>query len=137
MRHMSFAQKKLSLLALATCLLALIVILLGAYTRLTNAGLSCPDWPHCYGYLTAPHTSSQIQAATKAYPGTPVETTKAWTEMVHRYAAGGEGLLILALVILIGWRKPVSLVLIALLSTQILLGMLTVTRQLNPLIVLS
>ena len=52
-----------SKLALVAFLLAFVVIILGAYTRLTDAGLSCPDWPHCYGFMTAPHTQSQLQSA--------------------------------------------------------------------------
>ena len=57
-----------SKLALFTFILAFVVILLGAYTRLTDAGLSCPDWPNCYGYLTAPHTPTQLQDAAQTYP---------------------------------------------------------------------
>ncbi|OGT58321.1 MAG: hypothetical protein A3F43_05115 [Gammaproteobacteria bacterium RIFCSPHIGHO2_12_FULL_42_10] len=125
------------------CVLAFIVILLGAYTRLTNAGLSCPDWPHCYGYLVAPHTKAQLETAFNRYPATPVNIKKAWTEMTHRYLAGTEGILVLALVISIwGNRKKDSLsrmmsfVLMTLLCAQVLLGMLTVTEKLHPIIVL-
>lgn len=132
-----------SKLALIACGFAFIVILLGAYTRLTNAGLSCPDWPHCYGYLTAPTTAAQVQGASAAFPSTPVDVKRAWTEMVHRYFAGTEALLILALISSIFFtRKTKGLrvilmgtALVALLSTQILLGMLTVTEKLKPAIV--
>jgi len=134
-----------SKLALFTFALAFVVILLGAYTRLTNAGLSCPDWPHCYGFITAPHTASQIQDAAQRYPLTPVDTQKAWTEMTHRYFAGTEGILILILAFsILTTRKAtdikssiIALILIALLCVQIMLGMLTVTEKLKPLIVLS
>lgn len=134
-----------SKLALFTFLLAFVVIILGAYTRLTDAGLSCPDWPHCYGYITAPHTSSQLEGAAQLYPAMPVNIKKAWTEMTHRYFAGTEGILILVLAasILFG-RKAVNyqsrfiaVALIGLLGIQVTLGMLTVTEKLRPVIVLS
>lgn len=67
------------------------VVLRGAYTRLVDAGLGCPDWPGCYGFLTVPETEQEIQIAEQAYPHAPVETDKAWSEMVHRYLAGTLG----------------------------------------------
>jgi len=132
-------------LALFTFLLAFVVILLGAYTRLTDAGLSCPDWPHCYGYLTAPHTLSQLETAANAYPLAPVNVKKAWTEMTHRYAAGAEGLLILLLCFTLLLNRQIkdfkssfiALSLITLLGVQVMLGMLTVTEKLKPVIVLA
>lgn len=134
-----------SMLALFTFALAFIVIMLGAYTRLTNAGLSCPDWPHCYGYLTAPHTAAQIQDAFLKYPTTPVDVKKAWTEMTHRYFAGTEGILILILSFSILFARKakdmksycIAIGLIGLLCVQVMLGMLTVTEKLKPVIVLS
>lgn len=148
MAHYWFVSTKYrrsSKLALFTFLLAFVVILLGAFTRLTNAGLSCPDWPHCYGFITAPHTSDQMQSAAQLYPSMPINVTKAWTEMTHRYFAGTEGVLILILAfsILLGRKakdtkaKFISIALIALLSMQVMLGMLTVTEKLRPVIVLS
>jgi cytochrome c oxidase assembly protein subunit 15 len=127
------------------CVLAFVVILLGAYTRLTNAGLSCPDWPNCYGYLTAPHTPQQVAEATSRYPHTPVETNKAWTEMTHRYLAGTEGLLIVVLASSILARRKrytpamrsLSIALIVWFIVQALLGMFTVTARLSPVVVLS
>lgn len=132
-------------LALVAFGLAFFVIMLGAFTRLTNAGLSCPDWPHCYGYLTAPHTMQQLEGAIARYPLAPVDIKKAWTEMTHRYFAGAESLLIvtLAFTFLFGRKArdvkstTIALTLLALLSTQILLGMLTVTEKLRPVIVLG
>ncbi|OGT36985.1 MAG: hypothetical protein A3F11_08950 [Gammaproteobacteria bacterium RIFCSPHIGHO2_12_FULL_37_14] len=132
-------------MVLLTFICAFVVILLGAYTRLTNAGLSCPDWPHCYGFLTAPYTQAQLQTAINHYPLSPIDIKKAWTEMTHRYAAGTEGILILILSGSILFAKKakdgksimMSLILIALLSVQVLLGMLTVTALLKPIIVLS
>jgi heme a synthase len=140
----STKYRRSSKLALFTFLLAFVVILLGAYTRLTDAGLSCPDWPHCYGYITAPHTPSQLQGAAKQYPLAPINIKKAWTEMTHRYFAGTEGILILILsfsILLTRKAKNVkstliALALITLLCTQVLLGMLTVTEKLKPVIVL-
>lgn len=134
-----------SKLALFAFGLAFIVILLGAFTRLTDAGLSCPDWPNCYGYITAPHTADQIQDAAQKYPLTPVNVKKAWTEMTHRYVAGTEGILILILSFGVLFAKRtrntatiiIGSSLIALLGVQVLLGMLTVTKNLKPVIVLS
>jgi len=141
----STKYRRSSKLALLTFVLAFIVILLGAYTRLTNAGLSCPDWPHCYGFITAPHTASQLQMAAEAYPQSPVDIKKAWTEMTHRYFAGTEGVLILILafsILLTSKARDVKstligILLVALLCTQVMLGMLTVTEKLKPVIVLS
>ncbi len=137
--------KQGSKLALVAFVFAFFVIMLGAYTRLTDAGLSCPDWPHCYGFITAPHTVEQIQDATARYPLMPVEVKKAWTEMTHRYCAGMEGILILALAyILLRTRHIRALqstvkagLLIGLLGIQVGLGALTVTQKLTPVIVLS
>src|SRR6185295_19344845 len=103
------------------------------------------DWPHCYGYLTAPHTPEQIQSAALSFPQTPVNVKKAWTEMTHRYFAGTEGILILILAggIFFASRKQkkmaiaVAITLIGLLFVQVGLGMLTVTAKLKPVIVLS
>lgn len=148
MAHYWFISTKYrhnSRLALFTVGLAFAVILLGAYTRLTDAGLSCPDWPHCYGFLTAPHTNSQLQDAVSKYPMTPVNVKKAWTEMTHRYFAGTEGILILILSFSILFARKarnlkstfIGISLMVLLAVQVLLGMLTVTEQLKPVIVLS
>lgn len=138
-------QKTSSKLALAAFAFAFIVIMLGAYTRLTDAGLSCPDWPQCYGYITVPHTSQQILDASARYPATPVDVTRAWSEMTHRYCAGIETILILSLTYMLLFTRKLrdlksitkSVLLIGLLMVQILLGALTVTQKLTPAIVLS
>ena len=80
-------------------LLAMVVILLGAYTRLENAGLGCPDWPGCYGKLLLPNTQADLAKAQQNFPSQPLVLKKAWTEMVHRYFAGTLGLLIFGLAI--------------------------------------
>jgi heme a synthase len=126
-------------LALLGVLLCFGVVVLGAYVRLSNAGLGCPDWPGCYGHLT-PNGALQ-EAAPLAY-ARPLEAGKAWREMIHRYAAGALGLVILAIAVLaIRARRerlanlPLALTLLAAVVVQALLGMLTVTWQLTPLIV--
>jgi cytochrome c oxidase assembly protein subunit 15 len=131
-------------LAIFATFLALVVVMLGAYTRLKDAGLGCPDWPGCYGQLTAPHTPAQLQKAEQDFPGQVVETGKAWKEMVHRYFAGSLGMII---VLLLFWAvvrrvrgfqdQPLVLpiLLTLLVIFQAVLGMWTVTWKVLPLIV--
>lgn len=129
--------------ALLTALLAYAVVLLGAYTRLSDAGLGCPDWPGCYGQLLAPSQAPDISEAVEAYPDSQVEPAKAWKEMIHRYAAGTLGLLIVLLAFLSfrdrrrSWRRWLAGFLVALVIFQALLGMWTVTLQLKPLVVMG
>jgi cytochrome c oxidase assembly protein subunit 15 len=85
------------LLAWSAVAVTLCVIVLGAYVRLSHAGLGCPDWPGCYGHATWPNQSDEIAAANQAFPQRAVEVPKAWREMVHRFLAGGLGLMVLAL----------------------------------------
>jgi cytochrome c oxidase assembly protein subunit 15 len=131
-------------LVLAATLLALVVVVLGAYTRLSDAGLGCPDWPGCYGRLGAPVSEEARAAANAAFPERAVEPRKAWTEMIHRYAAGTLGLLVLALAVLAWIRRsdpgqPVALpaLLLGVVVFQALLGMWTVTLLLKPLVVMG
>ncbi|NND60188.1 MAG: COX15/CtaA family protein [Gammaproteobacteria bacterium] len=116
----------------------------GAWVRLTDAGLGCPDWPGCYGQLTPPQSAAEIERANAAFPDAPVETGKAWREMLHRYAIPFLGLIVLALAaIAIANRDDpfvpllVPLLLIPLLGLQAALGMLTVTMLLQPIIVVA
>jgi len=131
-------------LALLGTVLALCVVVLGAYVRLNNAGLGCPDWPGCYGHLTVGQAVEHAQSANAAYPDRPLEAGKALKEMVHRYFASTLGLVIIALAVIAfrnrrdrnqPVRLPIALVLLVLF--QGLLGMWTVTLLLKPLIVTS
>ncbi|GAB5381808.1 heme A synthase [Aliiglaciecola sp. M165] len=130
-------------LVLVAVILAIVVIVLGAYTRLTDAGLGCPDWPGCYGHLTVPKTDSHIAAAESAFPERPFEAHKAWNEMIHRYAAGALGLVILAIFIVAfakrTYHSPVKLpfFLLCLVIFQAALGMWTVTMDLMPVVVMG
>ncbi len=122
--------------------LTLCVISLGAYVRLSDAGLGCPDWPGCYGKLLGvPDSHTEISHAETAFPHAPVETGKAWKEMIHRYLAGGLGLVIAALAAMAIWPKRYRatviphVFLVGLVGVQAALGMLTVTWLLKPVIV--
>ena len=147
-------------LVLLSILLSLVVISLGAYTRLTHAGLGCPDWPTCYGLINVPETPLQIEAAEQAFPTSKVEPAKAWNEMIHRYFAGSLGLLIAFIAFLSiklrfikgstnsefdgesergSVNSPIFLPLIILLvvTFQAALGMWTVTLKLMPVVVMG
>jgi cytochrome c oxidase assembly protein subunit 15 len=129
-------------LALLATVLASFVVLLGAYTRLTHAGLSCPDWPGCYGFMTVPSSGMQLAHAALHFPDTPVLAEKGWSEMTHRYFAGGLALVIVLLAAL-AWRErrrpgqPVKLplLLLAVVLAQAMFGMWTVTLKLWPQVV--
>lgn len=129
-------------LSTAATVLAFCVIILGAFVRLTDAGLGCPDWPGCYGQVIPPQSAEALSQAEQAFPGATVETQKAWHEMIHRYLASALGLLILAMA-WIAWKnredpsQPVALpmFLVLLVCFQGALGMWTVTMLLRPAIV--
>lgn len=118
----------LSQWALGGCFFAICVIALGAFTRLMDAGLGCPDWPGCYGQMIV---------------STSHQSIKAWTEMIHRYFVGGLSLFLLGIIFVIFCEKKYRVthnmilagVLVILLGYQIILGKFTVTYQLLPIIV--
>src|SRR3982751_2197243 len=121
-------------LALIGALWCFGVVVLGGYTRLSNSGLGCPDWPGCFGHV-APNGSAEHYA-------TDADVRKAWTEMIHRYAATTLGLVILAITVLCvlaprdsGVRRWYGFALLGLVLFQGMLGALTVTWLLKPLIV--
>jgi len=130
-------------LALLAVVMALVVIILGAFTRLVDAGLGCPDWPGCYGHMMWPSSSEEIASANSLYPHAPVETDKTWPEMVHRYFASGLGLMAIGLLVL-SWHarktvpdQPIKLPIFLLLFIilQGMFGMWTVTLKLWPQVV--
>ena len=118
------------------------VITLGAYVRLSHAGLGCPDWPGCYGYLVGvPDNSIEIANAENSFQGSYVDIGKAWKEMIHRYIAGALGIFIFILPFIFYKNNTnklfkLSLLVSILVVMQAMLGMLTVTLQLQPLIVM-
>lgn len=127
---------------LATACLAFFVVVVGAYVRLEDAGLGCPDWPGCYGHLVGvPDETHELAKAAQSF-GQQVDIGRAWKEMFHRYLAGTLGLLILAIAV-IAWRQRETLrqspflasALVALVLLQAMLGMWTVTMLLKPVIV--
>lgn len=137
--------KVIKALTIVAIILALSVTMLGAYTRLTDSGLGCPDWPACYGKFILPKISNGMAEIKRQYP--TVEAEKAWTEMAHRYAAGTLGLLIFCIVFLSIYSKGKLIknkktsiflsILVGLVIFQAALGMWTVTFKLMPIVVVS
>ena len=129
-------------LVLGAAFLAFAVVVFGAFVRLSDAGLGCPDWPGCYGHVTVPQGAEARGLAQLKFPDQPLDNTKAWIEMMHRYLAGTLGLLILAIAVY-AWRKRADLqqssvlplFLAGLVVLQALLGMWTVTLLLKPAVV--
>jgi len=129
-------------LALAATLMAVCVVVLGSFTRLSHAGLGCPDWPTCYGHIWAPQSAVDIAIANESYPEIPVNLDKTWPEMVHRYLASMLGLLIVGLVIMaVRHRRDraqplkLPLLLLCLVLLQGAFGAWTVTLKLWPQVV--
>jgi fused signal recognition particle receptor len=130
-------------LVLFSAVLALFVIVLGSYVRLSDAGLGCPDWPGCYGKAVVSDSADFKANAEKQFPDSPLDTGKAWKEMSHRYVAGFLGLMALLLA-LISWREKhcrgvaigSTLGLLVLIAAQAALGMWTVTMKVMPIIVM-
>lgn len=135
------ADKRYLALIYTALSLAILVVGLGAFTRLTDAGLGCPDWPGCYGYLSVSQLSEQISEASQVFPAFPVEIDKARNEMLHRYAAGLLGLMIAAIAV-VAWRvnsrhRVIAFGLLILVIFQAALGMWTVTMSLMPIVVMA
>jgi len=134
--------RRLQVLTLVTLFLTFDLVLFGAFTRLTDSGLGCPDWPGCYGSASPVGAKAEIAAAQSAMPTGPVTLSKAWIEMVHRYLATGVGVLILVLTA-VSWveRRRLSVspwwptVTLLWVSLQGAFGALTVTMKLFPAIV--
>jgi heme a synthase len=135
--------RRLQLLTLAVLFLTFDLVLFGAFTRLTDSGLGCPDWPGCYGHASPTGAHASIEQAQAAMPTGPVTHSKAWIEMVHRYLATGVGVLILTLAVgtwvlrrrgaaVSPWWPGVTLAWVCL---QGALGALTVTMKLFPAVV--
>jgi cytochrome c oxidase assembly protein subunit 15 len=129
-------------IALFATLLAMLVVMLGAYTRLSHAGLGCPDWPGCYGFIGVPMSEHKQGLAEVRFPEAPVEVAKGWYEMIHRYFAGSLGLVILALAVqalrqrgVPGQPLKLPLLLLGLVILQAAFGMWTVTLKLWPQVV--
>ena len=132
-------DSKISKLSFVGALFTLIVISLGAWVRLTDAGLGCPDWPGCYGLLTTPDTVDELAKAREYYPNADIDVGKAWREMLHRYMAGLLGLYVFFITyisIKYSKRRATLPVLISILIIiQAIMGMLTVTMLVKPTIV--
>lgn len=142
-------QQRIHRVAILATLFAGVVVMLGAWTRLVDAGLGCPDWPGCYGFLSVPETPEQVKIAEMRFPESPVEVDKGWPEMIHRYFASTLGFIILCLSAYV-WRVqavargsndrrtlPTKHIygLLVLVICQGMFGMWTVTLKLWPQVV--
>jgi len=132
-------DSKISQLSFVGALFTLFVISLGAWVRLTDAGLGCPDWPGCYGLLTTPDTVDELARAREYYPNADIDVGKAWREMLHRYMAGLLGLYVFFITYISikysnkSYTLPV--IISILIIVQAVMGMLTVTMLVKPTIV--
>ena len=124
--------------------LAFIVVIVGAWVRLTDAGLGCPDWPGCYGQLVLPGGVAEQAELAAAFPERPLDSGKAWREMSHRYLATTLGFVCMLLAGLAWFNRGdpeqpmrIPLVLLGVVIFQGLLGMWTVTLLLQPAIVMA
>lgn len=129
-------------LSLFCAILALVVIVMGAYVRLSDAGLGCPDWPGCYGQAVVNDSAQFKNDAEAVFPDSPLDTSKAWKEMTHRYLAGGLGVVVLVLFAM-AWRLKQqraaaitwASIVIVLVALQAALGMWTVHLKVMPVVV--
>ena len=134
-------RKRLLILSASGVALAVVVVVLGAFTRLVDAGLGCPDWPGCYGFLSVPETARDVSIAEARFPDAPLEAGKAWWEMIHRYFATTLGLFVVVLAGLaikgrhadIPMKLPIFL--LGLVIAQGAFGAWTVTLKLWPQVV--
>ncbi|MDP1691958.1 MAG: COX15/CtaA family protein [Burkholderiaceae bacterium] len=136
--------RRLHALTLLTLFLTFDLVLFGAFTRLTDSGLGCPDWPGCYGSASPLGARDEIHAAQSAQPSGPVTQGKAWVEMLHRYLATAVGVLITVMAAMSWWlrRQPAhapspwwATLTLAWVVAQGAFGALTVTMKLYPAIV--
>ena len=125
----------------AGLVLVMVVVVLGAFTRLVDAGLGCPDWPGCYGHLLWPNDAEEISIAEAIFPDAPVDLDKTWPEMVHRYFAGSLLLVVFAVTAMC-WRREalsdqriLATSLLVLIICQAAFGAWTVTLKLWPQVV--
>ena len=129
------------LLTLIACFVAVIVLGMGVFTRLADAGLGCPDWPGCYGHVLWPSEDHEVARANEAFPETPVEHDKTWPEMIHRYLASSLGLFTIGILVFsLRSREPeqpvkLPMFLLAFIILQGMFGMWTVTLKLWPQVV--
>lgn len=143
--YLSRGEDKFKKLAWVTVFFTFDLIVFGAFTRLTDSGLGCPDWPGCYGEANPFLAHADISAAQAAMPTGPVTVFKAWIEMIHRYLAMGVGVLIIAMLVF-AWRNwkqtrlprftpAVPALLLLFVCVQGAFGAWTVTLKLQPVIV--
>lgn len=135
-------QNKYRKLIAVTVFLTFDLIVFGAFTRLTDSGLGCPDWPGCYGQANPFQAHSDIKAAEALLPTGPVTVMKAWIEMIHRYLAMAVGVLLTAQMCIAWWRRKsfvhspwLATALFVLVLVQGAFGAWTVTMKLQPVIV--
>jgi cytochrome c oxidase assembly protein subunit 15 len=143
LRNAGDPRKRLQALTLLALFLTFDLVLFGAFTRLTDSGLGCPDWPGCYGNASPSGAHAQINEAQAAMPTGPVTHAKAWVEMLHRYLATGVGVLVATLAAATWWQRKRGRVpgiwwpaaTLAWVCVQGGFGALTVTMKLFPAIV--
>jgi cytochrome c oxidase assembly protein subunit 15 len=132
-------------LTFLTILLALTIIVLSAYNRLSGATFACPDWPYCFGTLSAPHTSAQLDVAIAKFPGINVDTSKIWFAMLERYLIVAESVLLISMTFMAMLIKRqisvrpflICLALLVLGAGQIFLNKLAITQKFSPLMMVG